>query len=386
MVPDWILQVSQCKHCKLEEDEQFETRTKPGQTFAHVEEILARPACRPKPAGVPTYSTALDQALLGIPIREGRLYFLTTQDRFEPITFHLYVNGVAFMREMGEEASMTVSPFSLVRNCRFQSGECAQLKSFKISLLEHEQACYFAVQTLEDREAEEERAEWVLGISNAILLVTESLLPQRRLVCDPLRGAPNTKYRLLAGFLIRRIDMWNICVVFAELQAQSGEEAKLRLYEDETCSNVVAGDPVIITECSMCCDAVGINCSCFLIDGHHFAARSPSERKLWLRALSNLKVKLQNQEPAPSDEELYHFRNAIREQIWQLDAISEARIAPNPLLRKSSPILAHGCFPHEYASDDEVVTKVSGGTETSPNADRYYSGGKKRVYGEPFTL
>lgn len=47
----------------------------------------------PKVRGFPTYSSAPDQPLFGVPIREGGLWHLSTQDRFEPVTYALYVNG-----------------------------------------------------------------------------------------------------------------------------------------------------------------------------------------------------------------------------------------------------------------------------------------------------
>merc|ERR1719203_1564039 len=91
---------------------------------------------------------------------------------------------------------------------------------------------------------------------------------------------------------------------------------------------------VLISESSVCCDIVGINCTCFVIDGHHFAAQSPSERKLWLRALSNVKVKIQNRAPDPSNEELEHYRSSIREHISALEATLEPRIVNDALLAR----------------------------------------------------
>lgn len=40
--------------------------------------------------------------------------------------------------------------------------------------------------------------------------------------------------------------------------------------------------------------------------------------RLWLRAISNMKVKLQNAAPAPSREDLAHYREAIEEQVRDL--------------------------------------------------------------------
>merc|ERR1719199_1405691 len=103
--------------------------------------------------------------------------------------------------------------------------------------------------------------------------------------------------RLLQGYLIHRDDARSVSVLFCELRAHDGKSA--------------------------CCEIVGINCSCFVVDCHHFASQTPSERKLWLRALSNVKVKIQNRAPEPTEEELQHYRTSIREHIAALEATLE---------------------------------------------------------------
>merc|ERR1712217_600833 len=286
--------------------------------------------------GFLTYSSAPDQPLLGVPVREGDLWHLSTQDRFEPVKFSLYVNGFAFCTADGMEASISLSPFSLVRNCRFQSGECAKLKSFKVSLLEPDPCCYFAVRNGSEREAEDERSDWVLGLSHTVLLITDSLLPVFSVTCDPLPGVPQTSRRLMAGYLIHKDEGNTISVVFCELQAHcyTTSSARFVIYENDLCDALITD--IHVTEASVCCDVVGINCSCFIIDSHHFASQTPSERKLWLRALSNVKVKIQNRAPEPTDEELLQYRISIREHIAALEATLEPRIVTDALLTRCS--------------------------------------------------
>lgn len=284
----------------------------------------------PKMRRAATFSSAPDQPMLGVPIREGALWHLSAQDRFEPVSFSLYVNGFSFSTADGLEASVSLSPFSLVRNCRFQSGECSKLKSFKVSLLEPDPCCYFAVRSTLEKEADEERSDWVLGLSYSILLITDSLLPPVPLTCYPLPGAPHTNLRLLAGYLIHRDDVNAVTVMYCELQVHIGSVARMVLYEDEQCESILAD--ILLSESSVCCDVVGINCSCFVVESHHFAAQSPSERKLWLRALGNVKVKLQNHAPDPTPEELEHYRTSINDNIGALLSTSEQRIVSDPLL------------------------------------------------------
>merc|ERR1712050_75633 len=104
------------------------------------------------------------------------------------------------------------------------------------------------------------------------------------------------------------------------------------LYENELCSHPVID--ILITESSVYCDVVGINCSCFIVDCHHFASQTPSERKLWLRALSNVKVKIQNRAPEPTANEIEHYRVSIQEHITAVAATAEPRIVTDPLLTR----------------------------------------------------
>lgn len=284
----------------------------------------------PMQDGVPTYSSEPEQPLLGVPIKEGVLFHLTAHDCFEPVHFALYVNGFSFTAIDGVESSVSVSPFALVRNCRFQSGECAKLKSFKVSLVGFEPAWYFAVQSTGEREAEEERSDWVLGLSHAILLVTDSLLPRFSHVCDPVPGLLQTQLRLIAGYLIHRDNSGSVSVLFCELHAQRMQCARLVLYENERCE--ISVTEIAINESSVCSDIVGINSSCFVVDTHHFASPTSSERKLWLRAISNIKVKIRNRELEPSEKDLTCYRDSIREHLMQLEATKEPQISPIALL------------------------------------------------------
>jgi len=331
-------------------------------------EIQVPQIIAPKPRGFLTYSSAPDQPLLGVPIREGDVWHLSTQDRFEPVKFSLYVNGFAFGTADGMEASVSLSPFSLVRNCRFQSGECAKLKSFKVSLLEPDPCCYFAVRNGCEREAEEERSDWVLGLSHTILLIIDSLLPAFSVTSDPLPGVPQTSRRLMAGYLIHKDEGNSVSVVFCELQAHSytTSSARLVIYENDGCETPITD--IHVTEASVCCDVVGINCSCFIVDTHHFASQTPSERKLWLRALSNVKVKIQNRAPEPTDEELIDYRVSIREHIAALEATLEPRIVSDALLTRCSrsfvrPVGASDAYDPpmvpDGASDTQQDAKVS---------------------------
>lgn len=290
-----------CSTCVFEDAEfaQLEQVGVPVNAAAVTQEVCVR-GLAPRIVGFQTYSSEPEQPLLGVPIREGSLWHLTAQDCFEPVNFQLYVNGFAFTTPDGTENSVSVSPFALVRNCRFQSGECAKLKIFKVSLLDHDPAWYFAVQS----------------------------------TCDPEPGLEHTQMRLIAGYLIHRDDAGSISVLFCELNAQYGASARLVLYENEHCDKPLLDIPIL--ETSVCCDIVGINCSCFVVDTHHFASPTPSERKVWLRAISNVKVKIRNREPEPTMADIINYRDSIRDHLSQMEATADPRICCSALLELRS--------------------------------------------------
>jgi hypothetical protein len=248
----------------------------------------------------------------------------------------LYVNGFSFVND-GHEDSISLSPFSLVRNCKFQSNlsnlNLNDFKIFKISLFTHGICYYFGVRGVEERQAEEDRSRWVLDISRAMRLVTQSLFPPFSISCDPLESVASTERRLMAGYLIHHDDLPIASVLYCELHPQHDDQAKLMLYENELCQTPVMD--IYITDRSQCMEKVGINCSCFCIEDHQFSTRTLSERKLWLRAISNVKVKLQNRAPAPTCEDLKHYRLAIKEHINTIKATLEGQAPMDALLQRN---------------------------------------------------
>jgi hypothetical protein len=291
----------------------------------------------PKAAGFISYTTAHDQPLRGIPIREGDLWFLTADGDCEKISFSLYINGFSFISR-GKEYTFALSPFSLVRFCRLQDGSILKsphVKIFKVSLFARGFCYYFGVEGADDRLANEERSRWVLDISHAMRLVTQSIFPAFKVTCDaPLKGSPESSKLLLAGYLIHHDDETASSVLFCELLAPSGSHAKLVAYDNE--GRMLHAFDIPIDGNTACSEKVGINCSCFCIDDHHFSARSLSERKLWLRALSNVKVKIHNQAPIPTSEDLEHYRVAVREQINSMTATLDRNMHCDPLLMRSA--------------------------------------------------
>mmetsp|Transcript_11899 Transcript_11899/g.28544 ORF Transcript_11899/g.28544 Transcript_11899/m.28544 type:complete len:640 (-) Transcript_11899:70-1989(-) len=299
------------------------------------------------------FSAALDQPLRGVPIKEGQLWYITSEQHMEQVQFALFINGFGFVS--GErEINVAFSPFCVVRNCKVSDPNTSggnqllsQLRVFKISLFSHGVNYYFATGD------EDSRNDWVSHISHVLRTITQSLFPRFRLRCEPIEKKASTTTRLLAGYLVRDDGVScqtpgpvgsrnTVSVIYCELHSHKDSHAVVRLYENEYCEVQLA--ELSLNENSLACEMPGLNCSCFCIEAQHFSSRTMSERKLWLRAISNVKVKLQNKAPPPDATQLQHFRYAIKEHINSIQASLEAPIAADPLLarlpRRWSPFQA----------------------------------------------
>lgn len=293
------------------------------------DEIDEPPFQLPQIDGRWLYSILADQPLRGKPIREGELWHLSSEEKVELVHFSLYINGFTF-ESSDKETSISLSPFSLVRTCKFQNTcpklKAADLRIFKVALFSQNTCHFFGIK------AEEDRGEWVNDISRAMRLVTQSIFPPFTISCEPLNSVSSTQRRLMAGYLVHRDDDYFASVLYGELHPHSEDKAKLVFYENEVCLTPVMD--VYITEDSVCCEKIGINCSCFSIEDHQFSTRTLSERRLWLRAISNLKVKLKNRAPSPTNEELKHFRLSIKEHISSIKADFNGQVQNDPLLQR----------------------------------------------------
>lgn len=301
-------------------------------------EEVDEPPFHPPPlvSGRLAYSVVADQPLRGAPIREGELWYLSAEEKVEPVKVSLHVNGFSFVH--GEkEVRVSLSPFALVRNCKFQSSYCnvnlADIKIFKVSLFTQNLCYYYGVRGEDEQWAEEERSRWVLDISRVIRLVTQSLFPPFTITCDPISSVASTHRRLMAGYLVHHDDAAVASVLYCELHPHHEDQARLVLYENELCQVTVHN--IAFTDCSMCSEKVGINCSCFCIEDHQFSTRTLPERKLWLRAISNVKVKLQNRAPMPTYDDLRHYRSSIKEYIGTIKPQLEGHAPMDALLQRS---------------------------------------------------
>eukprot|EP00931_Biecheleriopsis_adriatica_P121003 TRINITY_DN96096_c0_g1_i1.p1 TRINITY_DN96096_c0_g1~~TRINITY_DN96096_c0_g1_i1.p1 ORF type:complete len:399 (-),score=71.23 TRINITY_DN96096_c0_g1_i1:49-1245(-) len=289
-------------------------------------------------SGLLSYRAETDLPLRGKPIREGSLWHLSAEESgAREVHASLFVNGLSFV-SLSKQASVAFSPFTLVRNCKFQasfatSAEFADFKIFKVALYAQGQCYYFASRAADPAEGEEERSKWVLDISTAIRLVTQSLFPPFQISCRPVVSVASTYTRLMAGYLLHSDGHSLVSVLYCELHAHRGDQALLILYENEGCEVPVVD--VVITDDSPCVEKVGINCSCFCVGNHDLSSRTLSERKLWMRAISNLKVKLANKAPSPDDEEIENYREAVMDHLHTIRSSLHCQMRTDALLPAS---------------------------------------------------
>eukprot|EP00927_Polykrikos_kofoidii_P057770 TRINITY_DN5195_c0_g2_i2.p1 TRINITY_DN5195_c0_g2~~TRINITY_DN5195_c0_g2_i2.p1 ORF type:complete len:566 (-),score=91.01 TRINITY_DN5195_c0_g2_i2:72-1769(-) len=274
------------------------------------------PPSRARELGLVSYSADLQQPLVGPPLRVGDVWHLLPEDgkSFEQATLSLHANGILIKPFDGRQPlSIAWSPFSLVQACRLHSVQADAalpwLRLFKVSVFQHGSTHFFAAQG-DEGEADAQRARWVADISRALRVLSQSLFPEFSLRAEPLPGAGWTATRLLAGYLLLCDDQ-GVSLVYCELHSHWDCAATFAAYEDEYCDTQVVRLGIDMHTCVS--ERVGVDCSCFSFDGYHFTTRTCAEKMLWLRAISNVKVKLRHRAPNPSPQELKEYRSSILE-------------------------------------------------------------------------
>lgn len=316
--------------------------------------------------GMRVYKADMGLPLIEPPIRVGDVWHLGPEGgNFKRATLRLHLNGLDLHTSppggvgvpLGEDGpwllgSWALSPFTLVQACRLHSPKAdaasSWLRLFKVSHFHYGETHYFVARSgcASDRRAEAlvagrhntmpvwrvqhaahmpdtaawERARWVADIARAIRLLTRSLLPPFRLSVMPVAGVPSTMRRLLAGYMLF-CDEGEVTVLYCELQCYFDMTAAFVCYKDESCREIAFHIDLDLN--SSIRELVGIDCSCFSIEGHHFSARSTAEKTLWLRAISNIKVKLKNNAENPNVRELAHYRAAILEHLADETCLDE---------------------------------------------------------------
>eukprot|EP00929_Paragymnodinium_shiwhaense_P086307 TRINITY_DN46828_c0_g2_i1.p1 TRINITY_DN46828_c0_g2~~TRINITY_DN46828_c0_g2_i1.p1 ORF type:complete len:1017 (+),score=179.37 TRINITY_DN46828_c0_g2_i1:192-3242(+) len=336
------------KNCTLREatEGDVEPEVEVGPTLDLTSHANRKPERHRQDRGITAYSAGPDEALRGPPLRRGEVWYLPLDDvqNFHRVTLMLHANGIAIVPE-NECARITASwsPFSMAQACRLHSVQADDkhpwMRLFKVSIFHHGITHLFAV---EGKEASSERARWIADIARALRMLTQSLFPRFTISTQPLPNAEWTATRLIAGYMLM-CDSQGVSVVYCELHTQWESMSAFVAYEDEFCDSRLLN--IQMTMHTGVSERVGVDCSCFIIDAHHFSARSSAEKVLWLRAISNVKVKIRHCVPNPTFEELTNYRESIRESVRDLKT---GDVVPDlcPLLpRRNRPWQAGGDAP-----------------------------------------
>mmetsp|Transcript_37434 Transcript_37434/g.99500 ORF Transcript_37434/g.99500 Transcript_37434/m.99500 type:complete len:448 (-) Transcript_37434:175-1518(-) len=281
----------------------------------------------------PTYSVK-GSSLKGCPQVAGPILYLNCGQVIEESTLSLYVNGFEVTaKESGVYLASVWSPFSVVEKCQVavRRGACSVtlpvLKLTVFSVENSERTYFFATKGLD---AFQVRDYWLGEIKLGIERVTLSLFPPHAINVAPVNGIASTRTRIMAGYLLQCVAQDSVRLYYCELHAYKQGHARLAIYENEWCDQWA--DSVQLTELTVVSSRKGIHCSVLGIDSLRFCARTMEEKDLWLRAISNIKVKLLHEAPDPTSRDLDIFRAAVWERIEMLKDTEAHQERLDPLL------------------------------------------------------
>lgn len=283
---------------------------------------------------VPTYNTSEHEELKGAPLYSGTILQLRLGESMHEMHLALHVNGFSLKpvdateKGIPEPVNRAWSPFSLIEKCQVKTMQHAAFWAvFKLTVFRSDGADRFFYFATSGSEAHKERDRWVEEIANAVSLVTLSLFPPHAINVRPLPGVRSTSTRIMAGYLLQSGVDDIVSLIYCELHAFSGGEARLAIYKDEWCEQEVTS--LFLSDTSVVSTRKGAYCTIFGVDEHRFCARTRDEKDLWLRAVSNIKVKLMFDAPDPTMDELAVFRAAVLERI---STLSDNQEKADPLL------------------------------------------------------
>eukprot|EP00929_Paragymnodinium_shiwhaense_P060037 TRINITY_DN30020_c0_g2_i1.p1 TRINITY_DN30020_c0_g2~~TRINITY_DN30020_c0_g2_i1.p1 ORF type:complete len:662 (-),score=105.12 TRINITY_DN30020_c0_g2_i1:260-2245(-) len=279
------------------------------------------------PGGRPSSQTfPADAPVEGRRVKAGELLVLSEEYRsFWPWVVIIFDNGFyAVQKGSGTVQSFSWTPFATVRDAGYKHGfdDVEDASEYAVFTLTMQNAGKF-IFGLSGPAAEAECSSWATEIARSLNNFTRRALPDGGLSVRPLKAIFGSPSRILAGYLLcqpreaPRDAVAQLC--FCELHAQNGSgSASFDMYVDEICLDYV--DQVELT--STChigdTDANGVLSCVFTLGCYRFCARSDQEKKLWLRALRNIRVKLLHNAPKPCREELRQYRDAIVDRAAEL--------------------------------------------------------------------
>lgn len=260
------------------------------------------------------FQSCFNDPVGGRPYRSGTIqYFDVTSSNQVSCSALIFSKGLYMIRlDTGEICSFAWSPFSVI--LRSETHMLSGILGISVSIPTLGRSLQLTV----GNETDEEREQWLTDMSLALRTHIREHFPAFTPSVNPLKGVPETHGRLLAGYLLlREHDIVQFSLSYCEIKVYGEGVASLALYSSEDCDRMLSS--LVITAKTRIFERSGLDCSSFAIDGHSFCARSQQERKLWLRALNNVKIKLENKAPDPSKDDLEHFRKSVLQKVVEIE-------------------------------------------------------------------
>lgn len=339
----------------------------------------------PRDREVLTFRTGVDKSeslfLQGEPLLSDKILMMKVGVPVTEVVLSLYSNGFSVEPESKSSSSNAKfeshawSPFAVVEKTNGKPGGPAFCAVIALTIFQvGSNDCFFFATSGTD--AEDLREMWIEKIAGAIRDMTISLFPVHAINVQPLEGVESTSNRILAGYLLKIQASKKVSLLYCELHAYTGGGSRLKIYQDEACD--LEHKELFVTEESVVSTRKGDYCTIFAIDGTCFSARTPAEKDLWLRAVTNVKVKLMFSAPDPTDEEMQMIRSSVFARVQELNTIEIGANGGSPcgkrdpLLpvaeRQPVPVMLRGDMFHPVPMierDDPRLNDVSGPNEVS---------------------
>mmetsp|Transcript_49827 Transcript_49827/g.108333 ORF Transcript_49827/g.108333 Transcript_49827/m.108333 type:complete len:410 (+) Transcript_49827:106-1335(+) len=290
----------------------------------------------PQTAEVTTYSAKIGLELQGEPLCTGKLLYIRPGDTISEVTLSLHTNGFGFIDDRSDPSTTRWgwSPFSLVEKLNAVMGNPSDFwAEFKMSVFRQtgeDMTFYFVVTGVD---AQKRRDIWMDAMTNAIRQLTLSLFPPFAIAVHPVPGVRSTSTRILAGYLLRCEPNDMVSLLYCELHSYIYGEARLVQYRNEWCDQIVRC--VLLTTQTVISTRAGAACTVFAVDDTCFCVRTPDEKELWLRAVSNIKVKLRFAGPSPTFAELDVMRACVLQRAMEIPDLKGGVVPMLPVLPRN---------------------------------------------------
>lgn len=266
-----------------------------------------------------TYELSLDDTVRGeVQLRDNLEIYNSYDNILQNYAVLLLENGfIAIGGAENEMLSFALSPFSMLLEESHSAPDNPLSGRAVFSVTVLNKAGFVFATRGEPEDAERQRQRWLRGMAMALRSYTKSFFPNVALTVEPRKDKPITSRRIVAGYLLASMNDGAVSVPFCELQAHLQGAGQFIMYDNDRCESVLGR--LHIKSDTLLKNREGIDCSIFQVGQWVLCAKTPEERQLWNRAISNVQVKCHHGAPNPTQEDLQCFRQAVLERIRKLE-------------------------------------------------------------------